>query len=293
MKKLIFKGAGTAIVTPFTQTGIDFDKLKELIEFQISGGIDMIVICGTTGEASTMDDEEHKSAIKFAVEAVRGRVPVIAGTGSNDTRHAIELIKYAEEVGADASLNVTPYYNKTTQKGLVAHFGAIAKSVKIPLVLYNVPGRTGMNINPETYKELSKIENIVGVKECNLSQMEDTINLCGDDLIMYTGEDGQAIQFLAAGAQGLISVMSNIIPRDTHDLVMKFLEGDVAGSRKMHLKLHDLVKALFCEVNPIPVKAAMNMMGMNVGIPRMPLVEISDKGAATLREAMKNYGLIK
>jgi 4-hydroxy-tetrahydrodipicolinate synthase len=292
MRKPIFIGSGVAIVTPFTNERIDFTKLEELIEFQIKAGTDSIIICGTTGEASTMPDAEHKSAIKFAVEAVRKRVPVIAGTGSNDTRHAIELSKYAEEVGSDAILSVTPYYNKTSQKGLFEHFKAIANSIKIPMILYNVPSRTNLNIDPKTVKALSEIENIVAVKECNLGQVGDIINLCGDDFTIYSGNDDQVVPLLSLGGKGVISVMANIIPKDTHDMVIKFLEGDLVGSRKLQLAALDLIKALFIDVSPIPVKAAMNIMGMDVGECRMPLVNMSEENIIVLNKALKNYGLI-
>lgn len=292
MRKPIFTGSCVAIVTPFTENGIDFNKLGELIEFQIREGTDALVICGTTGEASTMPDEEHKSAIKFAVEKVNKRIPVIAGAGSNDTRHAIHLSKYAEEVGSDAILTVTPYYNKTSQKGLYEHFKAIASSVKIPLVLYNVPSRTNLNINPETIKALSEIENIAAIKECNLAQVGDIINLCGDGFTVYSGNDDQVVPLLALGGKGVISVMANIIPKDTHDLVQKFLNGDVEGSRRIQLRALNLIKALFIDVSPIPVKAAMNLMGMNVGKCRMPLVDLGDKHLDILASSMKDYGLL-
>jgi 4-hydroxy-tetrahydrodipicolinate synthase len=292
MKKPIFTGAGVAIVTPFTETGIDFEKLEELIEFQIKGGIDAIVICGTTGEASTMPDDEHKSAIKFAVDKVNKRVPVIAGTGSNDTRHAVDLSKYAEQVGSDAILSVTPYYNKTSQKGLYEHFKLIAQSINIPVVLYNVPSRTNLNIEPKTVKLLSEIKNITAIKECNLSQVGSIVNLCGDNITVYSGNDNDVVPLLAMGGKGVISVMANIIPGDTHDMVRKFLDGDVEGSRKIQLKTLDLLDALFSDVNPIPVKAAMNIMGMNVGKCRLPLVEMDEKGLELLKNALKQYGLI-
>lgn len=292
MKKPIFTGSGVAIVTPFTNEGTDYNKLSELIEFQIKEGTDAIIICGTTGEASTMYDEEHKAAIKFTVEKVNGRIPVIAGTGSNYTVHAIELSQYAEEVGADAILTVTPYYNKTTQKGLFEHFKLIANSIKIPVILYNVPSRTNLNIAPETIKALSQIDNIVAVKECNFSQVGDIVNLCGDDITIYSGEDGAIVPFLSMGAKGVISVMANIIPKDTHDIVAKYLAGDVEGSRKMQLKTLDLIKALFVEVSPIPIKAAMNLLGMNVGSCRLPLVDMSDKNMEYLRNELIKYGLL-
>ena len=292
MRKPLFKGSGVAIVTPFTDDGVDFGKLEELIEFQISEGTDAIIICGTTGEASTMPDDEHIETIRFTVEKVNKRLPVIAGAGSNDTRHAVELSKRAEAAGADAILSVTPYYNKTTQKGLYEHFKAIAGSVKIPIVLYNVPSRTNLNINPETIQALSEIENILAIKECNLAQVGEVINLCSKDFYIYSGNDEQILPFMAYGACGVISVMANIIPKDTHDIVAKYLEGDVAGSRELQLKVLDLIKALFVEVSPIPIKAAMNLMGMNVGKCRMPLVDISEKNLEILKKAMRNYGLI-
>ena len=293
MRKPVFVGSGVAIVTPFTEDGIDFNKLGELIDYQIKEGTDAIVICGTTGEASTMPDEEHKSAIKFAVEKVNKRVPVIAGTGSNDTRHAIELSKYAEEAGSDAILSVTPYYNKTSQRGLYEHFKAIATSIKIPMILYNVPSRTNLNISPETLKSLSEIENIVGIKECNLSLVGDTLNLCKEGFSIYSGNDEMVIPLLSLGGKGVISVMANIIPRDTHDMVMKYLNGDVEGGRKLQLATLNLIKALFVDVSPIPVKAAMNLMGMNVGKCRLPLVDMSEKDLAFLKKALQEYGLIK
>jgi 4-hydroxy-tetrahydrodipicolinate synthase len=292
MRKLLFEGAGVAIVTPFTDNSVDFKKLEELIDFQISQGIDSIISCGTTGEASTMPDDEHLEVIRFTVEKVNGRVPVIAGTGSNDTRHAVKLSKHAEEFGADGILSVTPYYNKTTQKGLYEHFKAIAESITIPVILYNVPSRTNLNINPETIKMLSEIENIAGVKECNLSQVGDIINLCGDDFTIYSGEDGQVVPLMALGGKGVISVMANIIPKDTHDMTKKFLNGDIEGSRKIQLKTLNLIKALFIEVNPIPIKAALNLMGMDVGKCRMPLVDISEKNLEILKREMQNYGLL-
>ncbi len=292
MKKCVFTGSGVAIVTPFTDDGVDYEKLGELIEFQLKGKTDAIIICGTTGEASTMPDSEHISVIEYTVKKVNKRLPVIAGTGSNDTKHAIHLSKKAEEVGADAVLSVTPYYNKTTQKGLYEHFKAIANSLSIPVILYNVPSRTNLNINPETIKQLSEIENIVAIKECNLNQVGDTINLCGSDFTIYSGEDGLVVPLMALGGKGVISVMANIIPGDTHDMAAKFLSGDLAGARELQLKTLNLIKGLFSEVSPVPVKAAMNLMGMNVGPCRMPLVEISDKNLELLSSVMKEYGLI-
>ena len=291
MKKCIFTGSGVAIVTPFTNDGVDFDKLGELIEFQIKEKTDAIIICGTTGEASTMPDSEHISVIEYAVKKVNKRLPVIAGTGSNDTKHAIHLSKKAEEVGADAILSVTPYYNKTTQKGLYEHFKVIANSLGIPVILYNVPSRTNLNINPETVKQLSEIENIVAIKECNLNQVGDIINLCGSDFTIYSGEDGLVVPQMSLGGKGVISVMANIIPGDTHDMAAKYLSGDVDGARKLQLKTLNLIKGLFSEVSPVPIKAAMNLMGMNVGQCRLPLVEISEKNLEFLRSVMKEYGL--
>ncbi|OPZ94049.1 MAG: 4-hydroxy-tetrahydrodipicolinate synthase [Firmicutes bacterium ADurb.Bin419] len=292
MKNPIFTGSAVAIVTPFTETGVDFEKLEELIEYQIKEGTDALVVCGSTGEASTMPDNEHKAVIKFAVEKVNKRIPVIAGTGSNDTKHAIDLTQYAESVGADAILSVTPYYNKTTPKGIYEHFRLIAGSVKIPIILYNVPSRTGLNIDPQTVKALSEIENITAIKECNLNQVGEIVSLCGDDFTVYSGNDDQILPLLALGGKGVISVMANIIPKKTHDLVATFLAGDLETSRKFQLEALELVKALFVEVSPIPIKAAMNLMGMNVGKCRLPLVEMSEKNLKYLQDTLKHYGLI-
>ena len=292
MKKLIFTGSGVAIITPFTDDGVDFGKLGELIEFQINNRTDCLVICGTTGEASTMPDQEHLAVIEFAVKKVGGRIPVIAGAGSNDTRHAIHLSKCAEEVGADAILSVTPYYNKTSQRGLYEHFKAVANSISIPVVLYNVPSRTNLNINAETVKQLSEIENIVGIKECNLNQVGDILNLCGEDFTVYSGDDGVVVPMLSLGGKGVISVMANIIPEDTHDMVARYLAGNTEGGRKLQLATLNLIKALFCDVSPVPVKAAMNLMGMNVGACRMPLVDMSEKNLDILKNALREYGLI-
>ncbi len=292
MKKCIFSGSGVAIVTPFTNDSVDYEKLGELIEFQIREKSDAIIICGTTGEASTMPDDEHIDVIAYAVKKVNGRLPVIAGTGSNDTRHAISLSKRAEGVGADAILSVSPYYNKTTQRGLYEHFKVIAESISIPMVLYNVPSRTNLNINPDTVKHLSEIDNIVAIKECNLNQVADIINLCGNDFAVYSGEDGLVVPLLSLGGKGVISVMANIIPQDTHNLASNYLAGDVEGARKLQLRVAELIKALFVEVNPIPVKEAMNLMGMNVGKCRMPLVDMNDNNKQVLIKALQNYRLI-
>jgi len=293
MKQCIFTGSGVAIVTPFTEDGIDYDKLGELIEFQIREKTDAIVICGTTGEASTMPDDEHISAIEYAVKKVAGRLPVIAGTGSNDTRHAIHISKRAQEVGSDAILSVTPYYNKTTQRGLYEHFKMIAESLSIPVILYNVPSRTNLNINPDTVQKLSRIENIVAIKECNLNQIGEIINLCGEDFTVYSGEDGLIVPCMALGGKGVISVMANIIPHDTHEIAAKMLDENLVEGRRLQLKTLELIKALFIEVSPIPVKEAMNQMGLHVGKCRMPLVDISDGNKDILLKAMKNYGIIR
>jgi len=292
MREPLFIGSAVAVVTPFTDDGVNYSVLEELIEFQIKNGTDAIVACGTTGEASTMPDKEHIEVIKFTVDIVNKRVPVIGGTGSNDTRHAIELSKEAEEVGADGILSVTPYYNKATQKGLYQHFKMIADSVKIPMVMYNVPSRTGMNMNPDTVKALSEIDNIIAIKECNLGQVGDIVNLCSPDFSVYSGDDPVVLPVLSLGGKGVISVMANIIPRDTHDMVMNFFQGDINGAIKMQLQTLDLIKALFSEVNPIPVKAAVTLMGFKAGPCRMPLTEIAENNLELLRKEMKAYGLI-
>ena len=289
MKKTIFTGAGVAIVTPFnSDLSVNYDKLGELIEYQIANGTDAIIICGTTGEASTLTDDEHREEIKFAVDEVAGRVPVIAGTGSNDTAYSIELTRYAKEVGADASLNVTPYYNKTTQRGLIKHFTAIADAVDLPMILYNVPGRTGMTITPDTYKELSKHPNIVATKEAsgNLSDVVRIKYLCGDDLDIYSGEAGLITPMLSLGAKGVISVLSNIKPRETHNICEEYFRGNVEASAALQIKYSNLVDALFCETNPIPVKAAMNVLGFDVGECRLPLYEMSEANLAKLKAAI-------
>lgn len=292
MKKPLFIGSAVAIVTPFTENGVDYETLEKLIEFQIAGGSDAIVVCGTTGEASTMPDDEHIAVIKFAVEKINKRVPVIAGTGSNDTRHAVELSKAAQDVGADAILSVTPYYNKATQKGLYEHFKLIANNIKIPIILYNVPSRTNLNLNPETIKALAEIDNIVALKECNLGQVGDVVNLCGEEFAVYSGDDNTVLPLLSLGGKGVISTMANIIPRDTHDMVAKFFQGDVNGAIKMQLQTLNLIKALFSEVNPIPIKAAVNLLGFKTGLCRMPLTELSEENLEILRAEMKAYGLI-
>lgn len=293
MKKVIFKGCGTAIITPFTEDGVNFEEFRKLIEFQIAEGADSIIVCGTTGESSTMTTEEKKETIKFAIDVANKRVPIIAGTGGNCTKTAIEMSKYAEEVGASAVLIVTPYYNKTTQAGLIAHYKAIAEAINIPIILYNVPSRTGLNIAPATCLELSKLNNIVAIKEAsgNISQVAEIANLCKDNLAIYSGNDDQVLPILSLGGLGVISVLSNIIPRDVHNMVKYFLNGNINEATRLQLKTLNLSSALFCEVNPIPVKAACNMLGFNVGVPRLPLIEMSDSGKERLRKEMINYGL--
>lgn len=295
MKNPVFRGSGVAIITPFTENGVNYDELGRMLDYHIENSTDAIIICGTTGEASTMPDEEHCSVIKYAVDRIGGRIPVIAGTGSNDTPHAVKLSKYADDAGCDAILSVTPYYNKATQEGLIKHFSAIADAVDIPVILYNVPSRTGCNILPETAKELSKIENIVGIKEAsgNLSQVAKLASICPEDFAIYSGNDDQVLPILSLGGIGVISVVANVAPRETHDMVMKFLDGDISGAKKLQLSMIELCDALFCEVNPIPVKAAMKLMGWNTGDMRLPLTWISDKGLCQLKDAMTNYGLIK
>ena len=295
MKKIIFKGCGTAIVTPFNEDGVNFEEFGKLIEDQIKGNVDSIIVCGTTGESSTMTIEERKETISYAVKKVNGRIPIIAGTGGNCTKSVIEFTKWAESAGVDGALIVTPYYNKTTQAGLIAHYTAIAKETSLPIILYNVPGRTGMNITPATCKELSKIDNIVAIKEAsgNLSQVAEIANLCGNDLNIYSGNDDQITPILAVGGIGVISVLSNVAPKYTHDLIENFQNGNVSEAAKMQLKALPLVNALFCEVNPIPAKAALNMIGYDMGTPRLPLIEMSDSGKDTLRNALVDFGLLK
>ena len=294
MKNTIFEGCWTAIVTPFTEDGVNFEEFKKLIEFQIENEVDAIIVCGTTGEASTMTTEEKKETIKFAIDTIAKRTKVIVGTGSNNTKTAIEMSKFAEEAGADGILVVTPYYNKTTQQGLIAHYTKIAKSVKLPIIMYSVPGRTGVNIAPETCKELSKIENIVAIKEAsgNISQVAKIASLCQEDLAIYSGNDDQIIPVLSLGGKGVISVLSNVMPKYTHDMTKKYLEGTVVHATKMQLDVIDLIDALFIEVNPIPVKYALNLMGFNFGKPRLPLIELSDKNKNLMEDVMKKHELI-
>ncbi len=292
----IFTGAGVALVTPTHADGsVNYEKMKELIEFQLANDTDALIICGTTGEASTMDDASQIECVRYAKEVAAGRVPVIAGAGSNDTVHCIELAQGCEKAGADAVLLVTPYYNKATQKGLILHYTKIANSIKIPVILYNVPGRTGCNLSPNTVYELSKVENIVAVKEASgsLSQVAEIAALCGPDFDIYSGNDDQILPILSLGGKGVISVLSNIAPKNTHDMVAKFMNGDIAGAIKLQLDAIDLIASLFCEVNPIPVKAALNLMGYEVGSCRLPLCDMEEKNLERLRTSMKNYGLLK
>ncbi len=289
----MFKGSGVAIVTPFNDQGVDFDKLGELLEWHISESTDAIIICGTTGESATMSDEEKKETIRFTVEKVNNRIPVIAGTGSNNTKHSIELSQYAEEVGADGLLIVTPYYNKTTQKGLIEHYTAIADKVNIPIIVYNVPGRTGLNALPSTLFEMSKHPNIRGVKEAsgNIAQVAEIARLVDDDFYIYSGNDDMVVPLLSLGGHGVISVVANILPKDTHNMVQFFLDGDIEASKELQLKMKPLIDALFIEVNPIPVKEAMNLLGMKVGPCRLPLTSMSNENREKLIDEMKKYGI--
>ena len=296
MSDHIFTGSGVAIVTPMFDDGsINYEEYGKIIDFQIENGTDAIIACGTTGESAVMDAKEHCDVIEYTIKRVAGRVPVIAGAGSNDTRFAAELSKEAEELGADALLSVTPYYNKTSQAGLIQHYTYIADRVNIPIILYNVPGRTGVNIKPETYAALSKHPNIKATKEANgdLSALVRTMALCGDDLDVYSGEDSQAFAITAMGGQGVISVFANLMPRESHDLIMKAKEGDFKGSFEMQKKYIELMDMLFSDVNPIPVKAAMNLLGYKCGPCRLPLAPMSEPGLAALKTCMEKYGLIK
>ena len=291
----IFKGAGVAIVTPMTADGeVNYEVLGEMLEAQIAGGTDAIIICGTTGESATLSEEEHSAVIRYAIKKVNKRIPVIAGTGSNCTATAIKLSKEAEKDGADGLLLVTPYYNKATQKGLIAHYTAIAKAVSLPIILYNVPSRTGFNLQPETIAALVKnVKNIVGVKEAsgNISQIAKVKLLCGDDIDLYSGNDDQVVPILSLGGIGVISVLSNVAPKETHNMVMDYLNGDVDKARQMQLKAIPLIDALFSEVNPIPVKKALNLMGWEAGPLRAPLTEMEASHAEVLKKTMKDFGI--
>lgn len=295
MKMPIFTGAAVAIITPMLPDGsVDYKGLADLVEFQIKGGTDAIVICGTTGESATLKDDEHLECIRVAVETAAGRIPVIAGTGSNYTEHAVEMSKEAKARGADALLLVTPYYNKTTQRGLVASFNTIVDAAGLPAILYNVPSRTGVNIESATAKELAKNPLICGIKEAsgNISQIAMTAALCGDELPLYSGNDDQVVPILALGGKGVISVVSNVAPEPVHHMCQLWFEGKVAESRDLQLQLMGLCKAMFCEVNPIPVKAALDMMGLPAGPCRLPLVPLSDDHAELVRRELQNAGLI-
>jgi len=294
MKKTVFEGSGVAIITPFKNNAVDFDALGNMIDYQINNKTDSIVICGTTGEASTLTDEEHRACIKFAVERTAGRVPVIAGTGSNDTDYAIDLSKYSCDVGADALLLVTPYYNKATPKGMIKSFTAVADAVNKPVILYNVPSRTGCNITLPVYKELAKHENIVAVKEAsgNMSAIAELAAEVGDQLDIYSGNDDQIVPILSLGGKGVISVLSNVMPKETHDICELYFTGKVKESAALQLKLLDLINALFCEVNPIPAKTACALMGMCTEELRLPLCEMEENTKARLVAAMKKHGLL-
>ena len=296
MKNTIFTGAGVAIATPMNADGsINFDKLGELIDFNIDNGTDAIIICGTTGESATMTDEEHIECIRYAVEKVNHRIPVIAGTGSNHTEYAVHLSQEAEALGADALLVVTPYYNKTSQRGLITHYTAIANSVKIPLILYNVPSRTGVNILPETLAKLAEIDNIVAVKEAsgNISQVAKIAALCGDKIDIYSGNDDQIIPIMSLGGKGVISVLSNCMPFETHEIASLCLENKYADAREKANRLLEFTNMLFCDVNPIPVKEALNLMGFEVGECRLPLVKMEQEKIDKLKASMEKIGLIK
>ncbi|NMA95415.1 MAG: 4-hydroxy-tetrahydrodipicolinate synthase [Clostridiales bacterium] len=290
----VFTGSCVALSTPFTESGINYDTFKELIEFQISEGTDALLVCGTTGEPPTMTLNERYEAMDFVVKEAAGRLPVIAGTGGNNTKEVIKSSIKAQELGADALLIVTPYYNKTTQKGLIAHYTAISESVDIPIIIYNVPGRTGLNMTANTLFELSKLENIVGMKEAsgNISQVVEMSRLCNETIDMYSGNDDMIVPLMSVGGKGVISVVANVAPRDTHDMVMSYLEGDVEKSYKLQFKLKPLIDALFLEVNPIPVKAALNLMGFDMGSPRLPLIDMSQENLATLRRCMQDLNLL-
>ena len=291
----IFEGAGVAIVTPFFENGdVNFGKLEEYIDFQINNGTDAIIICGTTGEASTMTDDEHLECIKVAVDRTAGRVPVIAGTGSNDTRHGINLTKRAKELGADATLQVTPYYNKATQNGLIEHFTAIGKSADIPMILYSVPSRTGITIQPKTVQTLAKYDFVQGIKDAtgNLSVVAEIAQLCGDDFAIYSGNDDQILPVLSLGGKGVISVLSNVAPKQTHDMVKLYLDGHHQEALRLQLDLLPLIKALFCEVNPIPAKMALNLMGMEAGPCRLPLTTLEPAHTKLLTQALIDAHLL-
>ena len=293
----LFEGAGVALVTPFKENGeVNYEKLEEIVEEQIAGGTDAIIACGTTGEASTMTHEEHLDVIEYICRVTKKRIPVVAGTGSNCTETAVYLSAEAEKRGADGLLLVSPYYNKATQKGLYEHFKIVAEAIHVPMILYNIPGRTGgVNILPETVVRLCReVPNIVGVKDAtgNISQVAQLMSMTGEDVDLYSGNDDQVVPLLSLGGKGVISVLSNVAPRQTHDMCARFFAGDVAGSREIQLKAIPLCKALFCEVNPIPVKKAMNLMGLEAGPLRRPLTEMEEENAVKLEKAMKDFGIL-
>lgn len=292
----LFRGAGVALVTPFHADGsVNNEKLSELVEEQIAGGTDAIIACGTTGEAATMSEEEHMDVIRFIIKAVNHRIPVIAGTGSNCTATAIDLSKQAEEAGAEGVLLVTPYYNKATQGGLIQHYEAVAGAISLPCILYNVPSRTGVTIQPETMAYLYQhVENIVGVKDAtgNISMITKLMSLVDENFLLYSGDDDQIVPLLSVGGSGVISVLSNVAPHETHEICQKWFDGDIKGAREAQFKAYPLIKALFAEVNPIPVKAALNLMGKNVGSLRLPMTEATDSTKALLKDEMTKYGIL-
>ncbi len=292
MKKPIFTGSGVAIITPFTENGVNYDKLEELIEMHVKYGTDAIIVCGTTGESATMPDEEHKEVIRFTVSKTAGRIPVIAGTGSNDTKHAVELSRYAESVGADGLLIVAPYYNKTTQKGLYAHIKAVADSVKIPIILYNIPGRTGgLSFSIDTLKKLSEIPNINAIKEAT-GDLAFVAKIAAEtDLVIYAGNDDIIVPVMSLGGSGVISVLSNILPAETHEICALFESGELERSRELFLKQLSLINALFIEVNPIPIKTAMNELGYGAGPLRMPLCDMEESNLNVLKAELKKHGV--
>lgn len=296
MKQILFQGSGVAIVTPMkADQSVDYDTLGKLLEFQVDNGTDAIIICGTTGESSTLTHEEHCDVIRYTIQKIAGRIPVIAGTGSNHTDYAIALSQEAKNMGADGILVVTPYYNKTSQAGLIQHYYAIADAVDIPMIVYNVPSRTGCGIQPATYLELSKHPNIVAVKEANgnIDSVAKTAALCGDNLTIYSGNDQETVPIMSLGGKGIISVFANICPKEMHEIAAKYLSGDIQGSLSMHLHYLELMDALFMDVNPIPVKQALNMMGYSCGECRLPLVSMNEANTAKLRETLQRYGLVK
>ncbi len=294
MKKRLFTGAGTALITPMNENGVDYETFDRFLDWQIAEGVDALIVAATTGEGPTLTDGEHRDVIRFVVDKAAGRIPVIAGTGSNDTAYGIELTRAAGQLGADGVLVVTPYYNKSTQDGLVKMYYEYADASTVPVIIYNVPSRTGCNVEPATYARLARHENIIATKEANsdISKIVETMSLVGDDLALYSGNDDQIVPLLSVGGTGVVSVLSNIVPRGTHDLVMKYLEGDVAGARALQFKYTELIRALFCEVNPIPVKAAVSALGYGENYLRSPLYPISDAHHEFLIRAMKNAGVL-